>query len=73
MVAGRHAEDRLGHVRAPRADQPGHAQDLAPAQGKADILENAGQRQVLTSRMVSPIGQSTLGNMSVISRPTIIG
>ena len=37
----RHAEDRLGDVAAPGADQPGDAEDLAGAHVEGDVVEHA--------------------------------
>ncbi len=44
---GRDPEDRLRHIGAPRPHQPGKAQDLAPVQLEADIVEHAREAEVL--------------------------
>ena len=69
----RDAEDRQRELGAAGADEAGDAEDLAAPELEGDVADPVAEaRGRVTSRTVSPIFGSGLGNRWSISRPTII-
>ena len=58
----RHAEEGLGDVAAPGADEAGDAEDLAGAHVEGDVVEDAVEvRGPCTDSTTSPIGTVSFG------------